>query len=332
MQDHTLAKTPLLPVFEAAVKMKRTRRCIAVAILCALPCSALGEQTRYQKDLVLHYTFDQRDGKTVLNALGKHHPGKPNRATFVEQKKSGQALRIRKNNIKSGYVETPNHKDFNSPNVSVAAWINLEQTDSNGSVVCKHDWFRGGARGFVLRCYNGKQLNFTVGAGGWMAAVGKSNLPANRWIHAVGTFDGKTISVYLNGRLDGTTVIRSRYSPSSYPLRIGHAAFSLDTHRKFDGKIDDVMIWKRTLSAREILAVYEAQKDDRPAPLVAADIAGLVAKLGSEKYQTREAAQRQLINLGREVLPLLDAYLKSDDPEVVMRIKQINGAIKHGRR
>ena len=164
-----------------------------------------------------------------------------------------------------------------------------------------------------------------------MAAGGKTTLPAHQWIHAVGAFDGKKITVYFNGRLDGTNVIKAPYTPSSYPLRIGHAAFSLDTHRKFDGKIDDVMIWKRTLSEREIRAVYEDQKDARPAPLVAADIAGLIEQLGSAKFKRREEAQQQLIKIGSEVLPLLDTYLKTDDLEIIMRIKQIKKAIKNDK-
>jgi hypothetical protein len=126
-----------------------------------------------------------------------------------------------------------------------------------------------------------------------LAAEGKTTLPAHQWIHVVGAFDGTNITVYFNGRLDETTVVKAPYTPSSYPLRIGHAAFSLDTHRKFDGKIDDVMIWKRTLSEREIRAVYEDQKDARPAPLVAADIAGLIEQLGSAKFKRREEAQQQ---------------------------------------
>jgi hypothetical protein len=307
------------------------RTALLVFFLFALPSSALSEQEEYQRDLVLHYTFDQRDGETVLNALGEHHPGQPNRATFVEEKKSGTALKIRKNNVKSGYVETADHEDFKTPNFTVAAWIKLAQTNSNGSVVCKHDWFDGGARGFVLRCYDGKHLNFTVGAGGWLAASGKTTLPAYQWIHVVGAFDGTNITVYFNGHLDGTKVVEAPYMPSSYPLRIGHAAFALDTHRKFDGKIDDVMIWKRTLSEREIRAVYEGQKDTRPAPLVAADIAGLMEQLGSAKFERREEAQQKLTKIGSEVLRLLDTFLNTDDLEIIVRIKQIKEAIKNDK-
>ena len=304
---------------------------IAVVILFALPSGAQSERKAYQRDLVMHYTFDRICGETVRNALGEHHPGKSNRATFAEQKKSGKALKIRQNKVKTGYVETADHEDFKTPNFTVAAWINLGQTNSNGSVVCKHDWFGGGARGFVLRCYNGKQLNFTVGAGGWMAAAGKTTLPAHRWIHAVGSFDGKKITVYFNGRLDGMKEIKAFYTPSPYPLRIGHAAFALDTHWKFDGKIDDVMIWKRALTEHEIRAVYEDQKKDRPAPLVAADIAELIAQLGSTKFRHREEAQQQLTNFGREVLPLLDMHLNTDNIETIMRINRIIAAINNDR-
>jgi len=332
LQLQRLVRTALLVLFLGQLLTGRARGAEdAAESISKATSTEKRKQEEFQRDLLLHYSFDQRDSDTVLNALGEHHPGQPNRATFVEQKKSGKALKIRQNNVKSGYVETADHEDFNTPNFTVAAWINLDQTDSNGSVVCKHDWFGGGARGFVLRCYDGKHLNFTVGAGGWLAASGKSTLPVHQWIHAVGAFDGTNITVYFNGRLDGTKVIKAPYTPSSYPLRIGHAAYSLDKHRKLDGKIDDVMIWKRTLFEREIRAVYDDQKDARPAPLVAADIAGLVEQLGSAKFRRREDAQQQLIKIGREVLPLLDTFLNTDDLEIIVRIKQIKEAIKNDK-
>ncbi len=331
LQLQRLVRCALLVLFLGQLLIGRAHGAEEAESICKATSTEKRKQEGYQRDLVLHYTFDQRDGAAVLNALGEHHPGQPNRATIVEQKKSGNALKIRQNNVKSGYVETADHENFNTQNFTVAAWINLGQAKSNGSVVCKHDWLDGGARGFVLRCYDGKRLNFTVGAGGWLAAVGKTSLPAHQWIHAVGAFDGTNITVYLNGRLDGTKVVNAPYTPSSFPLRIGHAAFSLDKHRKFDGKIDDVMIWKRALSEREIRAVYEHQKDARPAPLVAADIAGLIRQLGSAKYRRREEAQQHLINIGREVLPLLDTFLNTNDFEIIVRIKQIKEAIENDK-
>ena len=70
------------------------------------------------------------------------------------------------------------------------------------------------------------------------------------------------------------------------------------------------------------------KKTPDPAPLVAADIAGLVTQLGATKFKHRQKAHQRLIKLGREALPLLDEYLKTDDAEIILRIKRIKETIK----
>ncbi len=317
--------------------MKLIFATIALTLIWMTSTAVLDAQEGYQKQLKLHYDFDQRDGQKVLNTLGAHHPSIPNQASIIDELsvkngKSGKSLNLRQDNDKTGYVETADHEDFKSQTFSIAAWIKLQQSKKNGSIVCKHDWHEGNARGFVLRCYNGKNLNFTVGAGGWRAAEGKTTLRPHRWIHVAGTFDGTKLTVYINGQPDGTNEVTAPYSPSSYPMRIGHAAFSLDKHRKFNGKIDDVMFWNRTLSARDVLAVYEDQKALKPGPLVAEDIADLMKQLGSKRFKARVDAQKQLISIGSEVLPALEGYLQTEDLEIVVRIEQIKRAIqKHLR-
>lgn len=76
----------------------------------------------------------------------------------------------------------------------------------------------------------------------------------------VGSFDGRHIRAFFNGRLEGTNEIKQAYTPSPLPLRIGHAAYALEKKRKFDGQIDDVMIWNRALSEQELRAVFSVQK------------------------------------------------------------------------
>ena len=104
-------------------------------------------------------------------------------------------------------------------------------------------------------------------------------------------------------------------------------AFALEKKRKFDGRIDDVMMWKRALSEKELHAIFDDQKKSKPRLLTAKDIAPLIKKLGSEKFKDREEAQRQLIELDTEILPLLKSHRQSDDPEIALRLKQIEKAI-----
>jgi len=156
-------------------------------------------------------------------------------------------------------------------------------------------------------------------------------LPANQWSHVAGTFDGTHIRIFVNGQLEGTNEVKQAYAPSPLPLRIGHAAYALEKKRKFDGRIDDVMMWKRALSEKELRAIFVDQKKTRPRPLAAGDIAPSIKKLGSDQFKDREQAQAQLIELDTEVLPLLKPHRQSDDAEVVWRLKRIEKAIDQDR-
>ena len=307
-------------------------RPVAVALSVTLVCSGarseeLPDRRGERSGPVLHYTFDSRRGEVVANQAGPQHAGWSKKASFTNPLSTGTTLIVRKNELQSGYIETADHKDLNSPAFTVAAWIKLRRSDSNGSVVCKHDWTGGKARGYVLRCYTSKCIDFTIGAGGWVRANGTTRVPANQWVHVAGTFDGKRMKVFFNGRLEGTTVVERDYTPSPLPLRIGHAAFKLEKKRKFDGRIDDAMFWTRALSEKQLRAVYDDQKKSRPRPLTAADVAPIVKRLGSARFKDRVDAQMQLIELDTEVLPLLEPHRQNDDSEIVGRLNQIKRII-----
>jgi len=52
-------------------------------------------------------------------------------------------------------------------------------------------------------------------------------------------------------------------------------------------------------------------------------IDALVAQLGGEKFAQREAAEKELKEYGREILPLVRKHENSDDPEIKMRVGRI---------
>ncbi|MBT5272847.1 LamG domain-containing protein, partial [Candidatus Woesearchaeota archaeon] len=84
----------------------------------------------------------------------------------------------------------------------------------------------------------------------------------NTWHHACGVRDGSNVYVYLNGRLNATesntfgTITVDKYSIGGYYWANG------GSHRlNWNGTIDEFMIFNRSLSSQEILALYEAQEN-----------------------------------------------------------------------
>jgi hypothetical protein len=99
-----------------------------------------------------------------------------------------------------------------------------------------------------------------VGGTYYAATISVSGLDNNVWYHAVGTYDGGTVTLYLNGAfVDDNTNPSGSITSNNNPICIGsEATVSLDCTggAYFNGTIDDVMIFNRSLSAEEITALY----------------------------------------------------------------------------
>ena len=77
---------------------------------------------------------------------------------------------------------------------------------------------------------------------------------ANNWYLLTGTFDGTTARLYVNGELQSSAA-RSDIATTTNVLRIGQQ--KAGTNRWFNGRIDDVRIYNRALSAAEVQQTYK---------------------------------------------------------------------------
>ena len=73
-------------------------------------------------------------------------------------------------------------------------------------------------------------------------------LNANTWYHVAATYDGTNMKIYINGVLDATKAQTGSVN-STGAFNVGYL---YNTSRNFNGKIDEVRVWKRALSQTEI--------------------------------------------------------------------------------
>ncbi len=82
----------------------------------------------------------------------------------------------------------------------------------------------------------------------------------NEWYHVVGTYDGKEMKIYVNGKLEGTSSVQS--GVINYPDRI---FFSMGAYKDDNedfvhkGMIDEVRLYDRALSEKEVSNNLEAE-------------------------------------------------------------------------
>jgi hypothetical protein len=87
----------------------------------------------------------------------------------------------------------------------------------------------------------------TRGAGS--SLFGTAALTTNTWTHLAGTYDGATMRMYVNGVQVSSRAQTGQIAISTSPLQIGGDTIY---GQYFPGRIDEVRIYNRALSATEI--------------------------------------------------------------------------------
>jgi hypothetical protein len=99
---------------------------------------------------------------------------------------------------------------------------------------------------------------------GWFW-TGSTALPFNAWTLTAVTWDGTTVRQYLNGVQVGTRAMTGQFGPQGSGLGLGCRGVpangsSTGISGFFAGTIDEVSLYRRALTAAEILAYYNATK------------------------------------------------------------------------
>ena len=84
-----------------------------------------------------------------------------------------------------------------------------------------------------------------------------SGIVVNEWNHFVMILDSTTLTLYHNGAFGASIPASGFITSTTEPLNIGYLPFSTPNFH-LDGQLDDVCLWSRALSAKEVEQVYNA--------------------------------------------------------------------------
>jgi len=149
--------------------------------------------------------------------------------------------------------------------ITVSAWVKIASTIAEKKVVAK--WSdSSGAFSYLLSV----GLNagfappiFVINVGGSKVVQSSMNLTVGKWHHIVGTYDGATVRIYVDGVERDSLAVTGNIGSTTTPVRIGAGSGSpVSGEEPFDGTIDDVRIYDRGLSPDEILSMFNSRGHD----------------------------------------------------------------------
>ena len=197
--------------------------------------------------LVGYWKFDENSGKFALDSSGNENLGTlVNSPTWTTGKNYQTPYAL---NFASGsYVNAGNSSILNpSGNYTLSAW--LRRTGTEAYPISTYGIVTKGAVQYGMWLY-GSTLYVMNGTTGVNVGDGDIILPLNTWTHLALIFNGSSMILYVNG-VPYWTGTGSSVSSGTGNVQIGYI-----NQYMFNGTIDEVKIWNRTLSASEVMSEY----------------------------------------------------------------------------
>jgi hypothetical protein len=150
--------------------------------------------------------------------------------------------------------------------LTVSVWFNAANLSNANPRLVANSHTDGDAKGFQLM-FNGGGASgfFDVGNGNAEGRASWSQqLVEGTWYHYVGVYDGATVSAYLNGVQVASAAFAGGAIAAGTGPDINIARNPTYAGDYFIGAISDVRIYKRALSAAEVLALYRSVPPPTP--------------------------------------------------------------------
>lgn len=272
----------------------RRRFCLLTGSLLFPAGARSAESSAYarrvlEKKPVGYWRLGDAAGTTVADLSGNNHHGSISGSVTLGEKgifdkEKDMAMKF---DGRPGCIEIPDHPAFSQPTsgagLTVEAWMRpdlLEFTGGEGEDGYIH-WLGKGEAGrmeWALRFYPRKSSRpnrisayiFNPGPGLGSGAYVEEDLKPGKWLHIVATFDPGDqtnpkagVSLYKDGKLAGSPATSPGALYKAYEVMPQHGSAPLrlgtrDNKNFLTGALDEVAIYPRVLTAREVAENYRA--------------------------------------------------------------------------
>src|SRR2546423_274824 len=222
----------------------QVRAADAAGNLSAYSAVASATTSNTPSGLVAAYAFNEGSGTTVADASGNNNNGTITAATWTTAGKFGNALAF---NGTSARVTVPNAASLQlSTGMTLEAWV-----FPTGSLTSWRSVVDKTVDGYYLMASTDQSNRPGVGGtwtGGNQNIAAPTVLAINTWTHLAATFDGATVRLFVNGVQAASQAQTTPLATTTGTLQMGADSYG----EFFAGRIDEVRIYNRALSAAEI--------------------------------------------------------------------------------
>jgi hypothetical protein len=216
--------------------------------------------------LVLHLKLDETSGAVAIDSSGLAHDGTlqgfagtPWTAGILD----GAIAFNPDGAAGDDAVLVPDDGSLNfasSMEFTLSAWVNGDSTQEGGApVICKGTG--GGGEQFAIDVFNGYRFyGWTGVAASPLYNLGGGGGPNNTWQHVLGVFSRSLnrVKLFVNGvevasAAPPATIVQNNHEVTIGSRQLGAGAYDLN----FNGKIDDVRIYNRAVTPREVKTLSE---------------------------------------------------------------------------
>jgi len=229
--------------------------------------------TRLTEDLVGWWRLDESAGSTVARDSARNNDGTlvaldPTKVWVPGR--AGGGLAVEGN----GYVNVMPSPSIDSidEQVTIAGWGYLEGTIDDFATIAsreeadtldQHYHISINSRGEVPTVFIKTD---TAGA----ILVGTTPVTRQTWVHVAGTYDGAVARMYVDGKEVLNQKLTGLFAADTTPFILGANGNGVDMGitERFPGKIDEIMLYRRALSATEIAQLHDGALFLSPLPIV----------------------------------------------------------------
>src|SRR3989344_1357743 len=139
--------------------------------------------------------------------------------------------------------------------ITVAGWMKSDNTSGTHYIASKGDFTNSRLWG-LLQSNTTIQFFINGSSGYTLLTSDAGSMPDTNWHHVAGVYDGTNMNIYVDGILAKSTAKTGTINSSSVAVLIGTLINNGSNQEFFDGKLDEVRIYNRALSASEVTQLY----------------------------------------------------------------------------